>query len=49
MTKDTRAVVLLDLDDTILDFGIAEHEALKKPSLLLALIILKLYSSATVR
>ncbi len=30
MTKDTRAVVLLDLDDTILDFGIAEHEALKK-------------------
>ena len=30
MTKDTRAIVLLDLDDTILDFGIAEHEALKK-------------------
>lgn len=30
MTKDTRAVVLLDLDDTILDFGKAEHEALKK-------------------
>lgn len=30
MTKDTRAIVLLDLDDTILDFGKAEHEALKK-------------------
>lgn len=30
MTKDTRAVVLLDLDDTILNFGIAEHEAIKK-------------------
>lgn len=30
MTKDNRAIVLLDLDDTILDFGIAEHEALKK-------------------
>ncbi|MBQ1235810.1 MAG: YjjG family noncanonical pyrimidine nucleotidase [Oscillospiraceae bacterium] len=30
MAKDKRAVVLLDLDDTILDFGIAEHEALKK-------------------
>ena len=30
MTKDTRAIVLLDLDDTILDFGTAEHEALKK-------------------
>ena len=30
MTEDKRAVVLLDLDDTILDFGIAEHEALKK-------------------
>lgn len=30
MTEDNRAIVLLDLDDTILDFGIAEHEALKK-------------------
>lgn len=30
MTGDTRAVVLLDLDDTILDFGIAEHHALEK-------------------
>ena len=30
MPKETRAIVLLDLDDTILDFGIAEHEALKK-------------------
>jgi len=30
MAEDKRAVVLLDLDDTILDFGIAEHEALKK-------------------
>ena len=30
MTKDNRAIVLLDLDDTILDFGIAEHQALKK-------------------
>lgn len=30
MYEDKRAVVLLDLDDTILDFGIAEHEALKK-------------------
>lgn len=30
MTIDKRPIVLLDLDDTILDFGIAEHEALKK-------------------
>ena len=30
MTEDRRAIVLLDLDDTILDFHIAEHHALKK-------------------
>ena len=30
MAEDKRAIILLDLDDTILDFGIAEHTALKK-------------------
>ena len=30
MSEDKRPIVLLDLDDTILDFHVAEHEALKK-------------------
>ena len=30
MSKDNKAIILLDLDDTILDFHIAEYHALKK-------------------